>query len=278
MRRAGAGGEGDTTVHEPEVMMSGWEVFVRAAADRFGGGDFGAVVEVATAGLGRFPECGDLFEIRGVARCGLGEVLAATSDLETASALVPLGVQGQVALADCYARLGKTDLARTILGFLAEPGRCPVPLLPDVARGLGHLGEHAAALGVCEAITAARPGYHPAWFGQAFYRLRLGEPLAAVAGALEAAYRLAPHAPTYRLNLARAWLEGGRVADAYGLVRDLAPGDVRCPCMARALARLAGASGDDRLAAGFLLRAAALERAGPRHECDSISPAPEYPR
>lgn len=252
--------------------MDGWRVFARAAADRFGAGEFEGVIEVATAGLARFPECGDLLEIRGVARCGRGEVLAATADLEAASALVPLGAQGQVALADCYARLGKIELARTVLFFLAEPGRCPVPLLPDVARGLGHLGEYATALAVCEAVTAARPGHHPAWFGQAYYRLKLGEPLASVAPALEEAFRLAPASLTYRLNLARAWDAAGRAADAYALVRDLAPDAARCPCAARALARMAEAGGDDRLAAGFLIRAAALDRAGTAHECDSIDP------
>lgn len=258
--------------------MGGGSAFVRAAADRFGAGEFDAVIEVATAGLARHPDCGDLLEIRGVARCARGEVLAAAADLEAASALVPLGVQGQLALADCYARFGKPDLTRTILTFLAEPGRCPTPLLPDLARGLGAVGEHTEALGVCERLTAVRPDYHPGWFGRAYYLLKLGRPMAAAAPSLEAAFRLAPQSLTYRLNLARARLSAGRAADAYGLIRDLSPDAARCPCAARALARVAEENGDTGLAAGFRQRATALERAGTDHVCDAIDPGPERPR
>ena len=63
-----------------------------------------------------------------------------------------------------------------ILVFLAEDGRCPTPLLPDVARGLGRAGEYGLALEVCQRLTVLRPAYHPAWFGVAFSLRQLGRP------------------------------------------------------------------------------------------------------
>jgi len=48
-----------------------------------------------------------------------------------------------------YVHLGKPKSARAMLKFLAEPGRCPTPMLPDLSRLLGK----AAAL---QAERAAR--------------------------------------------------------------------------------------------------------------------------
>lgn len=239
--------------------MEGWQTFARAATQRFDDGAFEDVILIATAGLEQHPECGDLHEIRGVAHHVLGHWHVALRDLESATLLVPLGPQGSLTLAECYANLEKPDLADTILQFLAEPGRCPAPLLPDVARGLGRIGRFAAALAVCERITQKQPDYHPAWFGAAFYLLQLGAPASAAAEAMEAAYTLAPESATYRINLARMWMQTGRGTDAHRLIRDLPPEAVGCSCLARDLARIAEHAANHRLAASLLVRADELD-------------------
>ncbi|MBX9623417.1 MAG: hypothetical protein K2X82_06345, partial [Gemmataceae bacterium] len=61
---------------------------------------------------------------------------------------------------------------------------------------------------------------------------------------LEAAFGLAPHGLTYRLNLAATYADLGRLADAYELVKVVPAGAVGCPCLCRRLAAAFAHAGD----------------------------------
>lgn len=235
--------------------MTAADLFHQTAADHRAGGDLAAAREIGLAGLRSAPDHPGLHELVGLAEFELEDYARAVHHLETASAIGPLGIEGQLALADCYRRFGLVQAAVAVLDFLAEPDRCPVPLLPTVARGLGQLGRYSAALAVCLRLTALRPGYHPAWFGVAFYLRQLGGPGEPVVRALEMAHGLAPDALTYKLNLAAEYADLGRLADAHALVRDVPADAVGCGCLCRRLARAFAAAGDVSGQIAYLARA-----------------------
>ncbi|HEX4612129.1 MAG TPA: hypothetical protein VH092_28295, partial [Urbifossiella sp.] len=179
----------------------------------------------------------------------LGEPFAALDRLEAAAAVAPLDPQSRLALADLYARMGKPSAARVALRFLAEPGRCPVPLLPDLARLLGRVGAYRAALRVCRRLIAARPWYHPAHYGAAFYLLKLNRPAGRVVRHLRAAAELAPRAVPYRVALAGALAAAGRPGAACRVIRGIPAAAIGCASCLRRLLDLAEAAGDARLTA-----------------------------
>lgn len=184
--------------------MNTAECLYQSAREEFAAGQFLLAAHACRAGLIGEPAHPGLHELLGLALFKIDNEVGSLRHLEEATLLAPLAPEGRLTLAELYTRLGQVESAVAILHFLAEPGRCPTPLMPDVAKGLGRLGEHDAALGVCLRIIAARPDYHPAHFGAAFYLVKLGGPPAEIGQHLRAARDLAPHAAPYRNALA-AW-------------------------------------------------------------------------
>lgn len=221
--------------------MSTADCYAHAARAKFDDGDFAAALELSREGLSRDEHHAGLLRAYGLASYHLGEPLDALEGLEGASLIAPLDPLAQLALADVYTRVDKPRSARAMLRFLAEPGRCPVPLLSDVARLLGKVGADRAALRVCRRLAKARPWYHPAHFGAAHYAAKLGRPRGRVARHLRAAFESAPHIPTYRLALAGVLAEAARPEEACELVRDLPAEAFACPAC---LGRLQGAAED----------------------------------
>lgn len=198
---------------------------------------------IAQAGLRQSPEDGDLWQLYGLLCQRAGDLAGARAALETASALVPLDPSARCALADCYARTGQIELARDLYRHLAGDGRCPTPLLPAVAFGLGALGDHETALEVCQELSRRDPTRHEALFGIAFYMRRLGHPPEAVIPVVARAHELAPRLTLYRVLLGSLLAGVGRQKEAYDLLRGVAPESVRCcGCLRRMMAvfRLAG--------------------------------------
>ena len=235
--------------------MSSTDLIYQSALQHLAVGEWTAAYTAAAVGLRRATHHGRLHEAAGIAAYHSEEFGPAVFHLESASTFVPLGVEPQLLLADLYLRFGQTHAAGAILVFLAEPDRCPTPLLPELAKTLGRAGEYRFALDVCERLTAFRPTFHPAWFGTAFYLGRLGRPACDLEFPLRAAFELAPHALPYRLNLAAVLTDTGRYDEAYDLVAAVPPEAVGCGCQCRRFAAACAAAGDDRRAAGFLVQA-----------------------
>jgi tetratricopeptide (TPR) repeat protein len=224
--------------------MSAADSVYQAAVLAYDTGDFSQAATVAQYGLLASPDDGRLWEIRGLALYELSDVPGATVAVEHASWRVPLSALGQLVLADCYTAADKPELAWTILTFLAEPDRCPQPLLPKVSAGLGRIGAYTLALEVCERLTALRPTYHPAWFGVAFYRQKLNRPAEDLIDPLFAALQLAPDALTYRLSLAGICDDLGWYPMAYRVVKCVSASRVKCPRMVAKLIRVFSHMGD----------------------------------
>ena len=224
--------------------MDGSECLCRAAAAAFDGGDFSRAAAAAEYGLRANPDHGRLWELHGLALAELGDRDAALRSLERSSVYIPLAPIGQIVLAECYEAADKPELAHTILTFLAEPDRCPPVLLSRVASGLGKLGAYRDALEVCENLANLRPTYHPAWFGIAFYRRKLGRPAAEIVSPIFTAHQLAPEAMTYRLNLAAVCGDLGWDRPAYEALRGVPAEVVLCPRLVSQFIGIFARSGD----------------------------------
>ena len=259
--------------------MNSINLICQSAYQQFVLGNWAEAAQLAELGLRHDPHHGRLHEVAGVAAYHQEEYGPAVYHLESASAVVPLRPESQLVLAELYLRFGQTESAGAILEFLAEPEGCPIPLLPDLAKVLGRAGAYRAALEVCERLTTFRPTFHPAWFGVAFYLKMLGRPISELELPLRCAFNLAPHAITYRLNLAVVLIDLGQITEGYRLIDSLPPEVVRCPCQCRRFAAACAALGDHDQAAGFLSQAERLTgKLNDTAESDPFSQQTDLPR
>jgi hypothetical protein len=134
--------------------------------------------------------------------------------------------------------LHQYDAARGIYLMLAGSASFPTALLPRLATGLGRIEEYRAALRVCRTLACRDPRHHAAFFGMAYYLSRLGYPQRSCLARLRQAFRLAPDMVLYRINLACVYADLGRLRAAHGLIRDLDPLTIPCPCWLRRLVRI----------------------------------------
>lgn len=171
---------------------------------------------------------GDIRQREGLLRHRLGDFLGARSLLESAAHVGSIQPVSRCALAECYARTGCVETASRLYRELADDADCPTEVLPDVASGLGGLGEYEAALAACREIIRRDPGHHQARFGVAFYLRRLGSPPDAVLPDASRAFELAPEVPLYRIALAVLFDMVGCREDAYDLLRDVDACAVPC--------------------------------------------------
>jgi Flp pilus assembly protein TadD len=209
----------------------------------FDDGEFALAAEVARHFLDLSPEDGRLWQLFGTACCNLNDFAAGLDALETASSLTPLHPLAQLALATCYARLGKHELATMMFEHLGEATEEP-KLLARVARCLGALGRDAAALAVCRKLTRIDPANHSAHFGLAFYLQRLGASPESLIAPLAMALDLAPEVAAYRINLAFAWAKLGRTRQAYELLMKVSLETVGCSCTLQRLRAIFDSIGD----------------------------------
>ena len=226
-------------------------LFYLAAIERFQSGDSRAARLAARAGLEIEPENGQLHQILGLAEYHLENLSAAVFHIEYASTSVRLDVGPQLALADAYLKFGRVPAADAIYRFLAETGRCPTPLLAEVARGLGRIGADDTALKVCQRLTRLRPGWHSGWYAVAYYLGRLGRPTCEVLEPLRSAFELSPETIHYRISLTLAYASLDRPTEAGDLVATIDPTAVRCRCQCRELMELCERLDRPELAFGF---------------------------
>jgi tetratricopeptide (TPR) repeat protein len=231
----------------------GVEEVVRLSLDLYNRGEWAEAEELVRAGLERFPEDGELWQLGGLLRHGRGDFRGARGDLETASVLVPLDATAQCALAECYVRTGRRELARGLYRHLAGLRRCPTALLPTVAAGLGGLGEDRLALETCREFSRREPGSPEAFVGMAFYMRRLGEPAEAIIPVAARAHELAPGVATYRILLATLLSQGGRHHEASDLLSEVPPETIGCQGCLRRMGAIFHRAGEH-------VRAAACER------------------
>ena len=92
---------------------------------------------------------GDICQLRGLAHYLLGDNERALPSLETATMLIPLSPIAQCAMADCYIRTRKRDIAIVIYEHLSTIEQLPERVAELVAKGLSKVGHQTAALNFC---------------------------------------------------------------------------------------------------------------------------------
>ena len=92
-------------------------------------------------------------ELFGLVLHDLGKVAEAADVLERAALIAPLEDVGRIALATCYAGLGRVDLARELYLQLALSRRLPSHLMLEVAAGLEGIDAPDLAMQVCQWVT-----------------------------------------------------------------------------------------------------------------------------
>jgi tetratricopeptide (TPR) repeat protein len=220
---------------------------------------FEEAAALAKQALDESPDNGRLWEIYGTARCQLEDFEVACDALETASVLVALHPVAQVALAACYVRANRTELACLIYRHLAVTVT-NTGLLSKVAARLGALEKHSAALKVCRRIVDLDSGHHQAIFGIAYYLRRLGFSSGTILPHLEMALKLSPDNLTYRLNLAFALFDIDCDREAHETLKPVALEAVSSPCCLQRMRQIFDRAGDHARALLCRVRLACVQQ------------------
>lgn len=178
-------------------------------------GEFDAAIAEIRAELEQDPDNGDLFELLGMTLHVCGQMDQAMSAFESATALVPLAPNAQIALAECYVARGLFKSATAIFDHLLLMMTHTHPnLLPEIVKGYSRMGKNDRALEACRLSVARNPDCDKALFGLAFYKAKCAHSLHSVIAVLEKAIDLAPGALEYRMVAARLCLQAKHFAAA----------------------------------------------------------------
>jgi tetratricopeptide (TPR) repeat protein len=201
----------------------------------------------ADALLASHPEHGGLWCAKGECRRRLGDHAGCVQALEAASVRMELPAESQLRLAECYAGVGRNDVAVWLLRDVPNKHDCTSCLALRTAAALGRLGECDAALELCLEVRERFPDRGEAAFGVAYYMNRMGKAAEEVAPFLQAAHELDPDNTMYRVSLSLCLACLGRTHEAYGLVKDVDLRSVEWPhCLTRLMEIFASAGDQSR--------------------------------
>ncbi|SFH69675.1 tetratricopeptide repeat protein [Planctomicrobium piriforme] len=192
-----------------------------------------SALELAFLSLQDDGDQGRLWELAGLLHADLGDFDAARQALETASSLVPLEPEGRFTLAKCYAANGQADLAREMYWSLLEWNETPQDLLLKIASHFDCLGRPDLSVHACRKASlrdqqVARPFYE-----MAYYMRRCHYPPHLIESMARHAVRLDPDFQLYRVGLAVFLHSIDRNHDAYDVICDLTPRQLKsvtCAC------------------------------------------------
>ena len=200
--------------------------------------------------LSTSPNAGCHWELQGTALYATSQFEQARGALEIASSLAPLSFQGQLLLADCYARIESFEAAECIYDHLtANVEQLPVCLLAKLATLLEARGKFQQAVKVCRRAAELQPECDEAVFGLAYYMSKVGYTPRMVLPILHKAFDLAPDKLSYRLSLAQVLHRLGDTQQAYCLVTNLEFDDfvnITCRCCLQRLMNIFSLAGDYR--------------------------------
>jgi Flp pilus assembly protein TadD len=211
-------------------------------------------IDALTAAVEDEPDEGRLWALLGVAQWSVGAVTDSIASLETALTLVPLEVEGRLALALGYEVIQKRDLAADLCVGIAHEDNLPYRVLEPLSRALGRANEPQLALDVCREASRRRPHDAGPLRGMAFYMARLGKARFGgegeeVLAVLFRAFHLEPDDFDTRLLLAHRLRDCGRVNEAAYLLATVAIETAACPRCLNAMREIFIDAGDAENAA-----------------------------
>ena len=197
--------------------------------------------------LQSFPDHGPAWAFKGDLCHRRSDHQGCLDALEAASLRMELSADTQLQLAECYAKVGRCDLAKWLLRDVPAKPDCTDGNVMKTAAALGRLGESALALDLCLLVHRRSPHRHEAAFGVAYYMNRIGKEASEVVPYLRAAYELAPDNVMYRVSLALCLDRLQRTEEAYRVVADLDLHRVEWPhCLMRLMEIFASAGDQSR--------------------------------
>jgi predicted Zn-dependent protease len=197
--------------------------------------------------LESFPDFGPAWAMKGEIRHRRSDHQGCVEALEAASLRMELSAESQLQLAECYAKVGRCDLAKWLLRDIPANPECTDGLVLKTAAALGRIGESALALEQCLLVHERSPHRHEAAFGVAYYMNRIGREASEVVPYLRSAYELAPDNVMYRVSLALCLACLHRTDEAYQIVADLDLRRVEWPhCLTRLMEIFASAGDQSR--------------------------------
>ena len=230
-------------------LRAGWRLYQS--------GRFAEAESVVAESLAQRPEQPKLWQLCGLARYRRGDYAGAEAALERSARGGCSLPAAEFALAACYRRHGRKDVAKWMMLDLAQRRGCPSEVLTKVAAELGKLGEVRPALNACRRLSARDPHSASAQFGVGYYLDRLGRPLDSIEPHLRRAYELAPANVVFRTALGLLYARMERFAQANELLARVSLAEVTWPCTVERIMKVAEKSGDWRRA--FECRARLLQ-------------------
>jgi len=197
--------------------------------------------------LKSFPDHGPAWAVKGDIRRRRSDHQGCVEALEAASLRMELSAETQLQLAECYAEVGRSDLAKWLLRDIPAKPDCSDCIVMKTAAALGRLGESSLALDLCLLVHRRSPDRHEAAFGVAYYMNRMGKDAAEVVPYLRAAYERSPNDVMYRVSYALCLDRLRRTDEAYRLVANLDLHLVKWPhCLTRLMEIFARAGDQSR--------------------------------
>ena len=130
-------------------------------------GQFCPAYAILTQGLERQPDRGELWLQLATLLHSQGLWQRALEVIETASVLIPLPVDGQLVLADCYSHLGKHELAVVAYEHLLGQGSLPDSCYARLYAGFKRAGRIDSALTACRKALGLTSANDEGWFDRA---------------------------------------------------------------------------------------------------------------
>jgi len=173
-----------------------------------------------------------ILELLGLILHDRGRSVEAADLIEKAGLVVPLRGVSRVALASCYADLGKIDLARELYLQLALRRELPPTAMLQVAAGLEAIDAPQLAMQVCEWVTERDETIAQAYYDMGVYSARSGRPLYLSEALTHRAIQLDPGNIHYRIGLASLMIQLDRDGEAIAALGSLTVqqiASVKCP-------------------------------------------------
>ena len=171
---------------------------------------------------------GPVVEMRGLAYFGIADYEQATTALETASLLIPLGIEAQCRLADCYMRSRRREVASVIYVHLACLEALPEVVTEEVAGGLSRLGKNKMSLQFCRAQLKRFKVNHKLSSVAAESMRRMDYPDEEILVFAYQAYQLYPSNMSYRIVFATHLVRCNRMDEASKVLHELDLDELQC--------------------------------------------------
>lgn len=214
----------------------------------FESGSIRPALKILTQELERRPNQGELWLLLATVLHSQGKWETTLEAIETASALIPLTVGGQLVLADCYSHLGKHELALVAYEYLLAQSSLPVDYYAGLYAGFKRAGKMEAALSACRKAIELSPDNDAAYFGMAHCMSGLAFAPRKITNILRKAVDLAPDKPHYRISLAAQLSLTKRRREGYEILAQKPAAileAIACSCVARQLLDLCAWAGDE---------------------------------